>query len=330
MHESRQWLSCMYACMQVLLSLPDEVTVLLLRAAVPSAGPAPLHFAPRPTSIPPAVASLPQSLHHVALRACAPCIDAARTLSLELDSPNVLAFAAATLPSLTTLTSLTLQLCFVSHIAPATELEHLLRAACCLPRLESLRLLDVGHTCCSAHALARNLPDARRLHTLELWNTMFGAGAAGVRALVPALWALPSLTRLEVGGGASKQANALVLKRALPGLRALRDLRWVDARVSDAEAAEIAEAAALLPALRAITLNSVNPKCGGGSRLAAALGRMPELQEVEICCDGAGGLGAVLAWQLGRCSRVTRLQLDRSMHHQDICHVGHALMKMQV
>lgn len=316
--------------MQVLLPLPEEVAVLLLRAAVPSAEPSPLHFSPRPTSLPPAITFLPQSLHHIAMRACAPRIDTAQTLSLELDSPNVLAFVSSTLPSLTTLTSLTLQLCFVSHIAPATDLNQLLRAACRLPRLESLQLLDAGFTCCSAHALAEHLPEARQLHTLALCNVMFSAGTAGVRALVSSLWALPALTCLQLGGGASKQANALVLKRALPGMRALRDLRWVDARVSDTDAAEIAEAAALLPRLHAVTLNSVNPKCGGASRLAAALGRMPWLQEVSICCDGDGGLGTVLMWQLGRCSGVTRLELDRSMHHQDISHVGQALLSMQV
>lgn len=316
--------------MQVLLSLPPDVTIALLQAAVPSSDPAPLHFTPHPVSIPPAITCLPEPLHHLAMRACAPSIDTALTLSLEFDNRSALSFAATTLPSLTTLTALTLQLSFVSYIAPASDLEALLHAACRLPRLLSLRLLDVGFTCQTAQALAQNLPEARQLHTLELWNTMFSAGATGVCAIVSSLWALPKLTRLELGGGGSKQANALILKRALPGLCALRVLCWVDARLSDTDAAEIAEAAASLPQLGSITLNSVNPKCGGGTRLAAALGKMPGLQEVNVCCEGNGGLGAVLAWQLGRCTGVTRLELDRSMHHDDIQHVGQALMHMTV
>eukprot|EP00892_Ulva_mutabilis_P011696 jgi/Ulvmu1/889/UM100_0044.1 len=324
-------LACMAAdwILQVLMALPPDVTVVLLRAAVPSSDPAPLHFLPRPISIPPALTALPEPLHHLAMRACAPCIDTDLSLSLELDNRSVLSFAASTISTLTTLTSLTLQLSFVSYVAPTPDLEALLRAACHLPRLVSLRLLDIGFTCQSAQALAQHLPAARGLRALELWNTMFAAGSTGVCALVSSLWALPSLTKLELGGGGSKQANALILKRALPGLCALRALRWVDARLSDNDAAEIAEAAALLPRLGAITLKSVNPKCGGGTRLAAALGKMQGLQEVSVCCEGNGGLGAVLAWQLGRCSGVTRLELDRSMHHDDIRHVGQALMHMK-
>eukprot|EP00892_Ulva_mutabilis_P003749 jgi/Ulvmu1/1746/UM117_0023.1 len=344
------WLS------QVLTAVPEAVALSLLRAALCDyrRGLAPADADLSLRTLPAGLTTLQPQLHPLAMRACAPCIDAVSTLCLHLpdnaDPPSCPStLIAATLPVLTTLTALRLSFPSAAKLRSVELREEsdervaaVLRAACRVPHLQALSLNMSsrlpGPTSRYKRMLPTSLADAVNLRRLTLKRVPLREKSA--RQLTLALAKLPHLESLDLMWCSVTAPVATVLAQCLGMLPALREIGFCGESIPGQAAAQVV--AALKPGqLRRLEFEMSLTDVEGekGEQLAAAIGAATVLQALRLDQHGAalswgrcGSLQAVLrglARHGARCAVLTRLELmcnrDADVAHacgQLLCHLA--------
>lgn len=342
--------------MQVVSSVPEPVGLALLHGAfcgyrrgIPTAA---TDISCR--TLPLQLTTLQPHLHVLAVRACAPCIDALSTLCLHLpDSPtakvSALTFITETLPSLSTLTALDFTVPSGAHLCSVEQRETadkrlaaLLRAACRMPMLRALCLnlsaREPVPTSRFRRMLSKSLADAGGLRRLTLVRANLRVDSA--RHLATALEKLPLLQALEFR---SCGVDAAVAAALAPGLAALPDLEEIGFFSEGLTGRAAADALRVLPRpgrLRRIEFEVALTGVDGaqGEQLAAAIGAATSLRDLRLdqkgktmCWGRCGSLEAVargLARHGTRCTALTRLEIvcngDADIAHacgQLLCHL---------
>lgn len=333
--------------MQVLSAVPEHVALSFLHAALcgyrrglqlPGAD-----LSCR--TLPPGLTKLQPQLRPLALRACAPCIDACSTLCLHLpDSAATptcpVEFITEALPALTALTALSFTVPSAAHLCNAQQREasdqrvaEVLRTACRMPRLRALSLnlsarepLPMGRY---ERMLPRSLADAVALRRLTLERVPLRAKSA--RQLAAALAKLPHLEALDLCRCGVDAAVAGALAQGFPVLTALRELGFCGESLTGHDAAEMLSALPRPGMLRRIEFEVSLTHIHGGhaERLAAAIGAATALRTLRLdqqgktsCWGRCGSVQAVvrgLARHGTRCMELTRLEITAN-GYADVAH----------
>lgn len=366
---SRAWSICMWwcavhsapavnmaPCMQVIQAVPDAVALTLLRDALCGYR----RGIPLPATdvscrtLPLKLTALSPHLYPIAVRACAPCVDAVSSLCLHLpDAPTAavtpLTFITETLPALSTLTALDFTIPSVAHLRSVSQRETsdkrlaaLLRTACGMPSLQALTLnlsarepVPIGRF---RRMLPRSLAEAGGLRRLTLERANLRADTA--RHLAAALEKLPLLEALELRSCGVDSTVAAALVPGLAVLPALEEIGFSNESLTGQAAADMLRVLPRPGVLRRIAFEVSLTEVGGGhgERLAAAIGAATGLRELSIdqkgktlCWGRCGSLEAVargLARHGTRCATLTRLELvcngDADIAHacgQLLCHL---------
>eukprot|EP00892_Ulva_mutabilis_P008303 jgi/Ulvmu1/5845/UM025_0104.1 len=317
------------AAYEVLLSVPPELAVTLLRRALAPSDPQPLHGEAPQIAVPAQFSSLPTKLRPLAVRACAPCAGVHLHVSIkfpELTHPTIgpssISFASSAIPAVTSLTSLSLTFRRQARTSDGFDgkFAGLLSAACSLPHLATLRLSTLMMTPQRMHALARNLPRGRRLTALCLAAAPLADDADAAATLAEALTATPQLDRLELQDCKLVDTHVTALRAAFLQARSLAELSVTDAFLTTNTAAALAAAAAANPTCREVTINRVTHiECRSDvpAALAAALGGATSLRALTLRNYASRWeehpLTEHLAERMRACQALTRLDLGESL-----------------
>lgn len=312
---------------QIVSLISSDLTLALFRPAFATL------LSPHPSADAPRT-DLPMHLSTQIAHAALPCIANHHDFTATLTNAPRTTFAAAVLPHLKTVTTVTL------HVDAFSGCEAALgdgtRAACTLPQLQALRLAlldkDALLPAADLRTIAAGLSSSPCLHSFAIHAGVAAGGDADDAAAAEfavALCTLPHLRELELTGAAARPLAA-ALSSQLSSLTALQDL-WIDDKdVSDACVVHLVRAAAALPSLTALHLDAEGhielPRekfCSGGRtrQLIAAIACATRLQALSLygpIAEGRSvhawcGLGSELGDHANRFLQLTRLDLVGSV-----------------
>ena len=213
-------------CAQVLSSLPSDLAVLLLQAAVSPPRPKPVVLAEPSSVLPTGVLALPMTLAAVGLRAVAPSIDSHQSLDILLRTPLCMEFLIAALPDLAALDSLHITVgCEDAEEEPYSRM---LCAVCAMPALHIFHLTDDSVMDHHILSLAAAFNDRMPLEILKMDVTPQNEDAGGVFG--PALAVMPNIRELHFMDGsivAGGCVTARLFRRCFETLELLRFDRMV-------------------------------------------------------------------------------------------------------
>lgn len=323
---ARPWPPCnglSNSLVQVVAHMSPDLALRLFQPAFASL------LLPRPTAEPPR-ADLPPHLRLHIAHAALPRILSAGDFTATLTSAPRGAFAAAVLPQLQDVSSVTLQVdAFDGSEATLRDAMH---AACGLPQLRDLRLSLLNRDACitppDLHHMAGALTLASSLSSFAM-HAGCAADDAAAAAFSAALCRLPAITEIELTGAAARSLAA-ALSGQLSSLSTLQALHIDDKDVSDACVVHLVRAAAALPGLTSLHLDAEGhvdlPRerfCGGRRtrQLIGAVACATRLQALSLygpIAEGRSlhawcGLGGELADIGARFAQLTRLELIGSV-----------------